>query len=440
MSEIKRKFLDESIIKLEHYQELGKEHRGNYVKGLALDCYLHPQSDRNAHYLGRDLLWSGRLKSAVQQFQRHLDLNSWWQAERSQSLIHMADALMRLGDEEKALAALHRAYDLEPTRREPFIALAEHYWRKGNSNDGELRVACAQRTAAYCAAAMQIPQNAFYANDTANYTWWPHEMMYWACWNLKKWQEARHHFDECVRYLPHKEKYQADRRFFYDKPMPVPFVSIIIPTLGRPEKLKRCLQAIKENAEYDQYEVIVIHDGEPVQDPNFYPTDVIVAQNPERLGVPKTVKKAVEMARGELVMFLGNDCVPDKAFLRNAVQKMYQETGQIFHGLVGLNDGVWDGRIASHWLASKKLLPLLDGELFHTGYNHVGCDNELTERVRKMGLYWYAEDAKLMHDHPIHKGMKEEDMDEVYKLAYSKTKEDRALLAERAKLFDFAVT
>jgi len=118
----------------------------------------------------------------------------------------------------------------------------------------------------------------------------------------------------------------------------LPMVSIVIPTLGREEKLKGLLEKIKENADYPNYEVIVERDSFK-----------------NRQGAPKTFKKGVKRSKGELVMYLGNDCVPEKGFLRLAVDKM-MNTFPDMDGLVGLNDGYWKGEVATHFLASKKLL------------------------------------------------------------------------------------
>jgi len=81
----------------------------------------------------------------------------------------------------------------------------------------------------------------------------------------------------------------------------------------------------------------------------------------------------------------------------------------------------------------------LQNEFFHTGYFHTGCDNELTERCKKIGKYVWAEEAKVYHDHPINDNFKEP-LDDVYKLAYrdDRRKHDLALLKERAKKFGFA--
>lgn len=419
--EAKRVFTDEIV--LEHYQE--SKDRSGYLKGLALDCFLHPDNDRNSHYFGRELLWTGRPKSAIRELERHIAMNKW-PAERSQSLIFLGEAYEAIGQNEKAIECWHKAYDVEPSRREPLIKLAEYYWKRQD----------AQRTAVYAAAAMEIAQNGFYANNTANYTWFPHEMMIWAKVVLKDHYNAKYHFDKALAYKPDDYKYLADRRFFYPAPDPYPFVSIIVPTLGRTVKLERLLRAIKENANYQKYEVIVIHDGEQEADIDY--CGARVYRNDERLGVPKTVKRAVELAKGELVMYLGNDCIPEADFLLNAVHAMYGEWGQNMDGLIGINDGYWHGEFATHWLASKKLLPHLGGEFFHTGYNHTGCDNELTEMCRKVGKYFWAENAKVYHDHPIQNGFKE-GVDEVYQIAYNseRMKHDRELLKERSELLGF---
>jgi hypothetical protein len=202
-------------------------------------------------------------------------------------------------------------------------------------------------------------------------------------------------------------------------------VSIVIPHLGRPDKLHRLLGAIKENAGWDNYEVLVGVDQFP----------------PNNIGAPKMVKQLVDQSRGSLVMFLGNDCVPEKDFLINAVYKMFS-TFPEGDGLVGLNDGFWrDGENFTHFLISKKLLPMLDGEVFHTGYFHTGCDNELMARCQKIGKAVWCEEAKIDHDHPVKTGFKAEDMDDVYKLAYQHDRvvHDTELLHERAKLLGFEV-
>ncbi len=201
-----------------------------------------------------------------------------------------------------------------------------------------------------------------------------------------------------------------------------PKVSICIPTLGRPEKLHRLLETIKAKAGYSNYEIIVKSDEMP----------------PNNQGAPKTFKRCVDESTGELVMFLGNDVVPQDNFLREAVWEMIRRFPEL-DGMVGLNDNYWqEQHVAPHFLISKKLLPALDGEFFHTGYNHTGCDNELRARVEMMGKYTFGKKAQIFHDHPMMAGSRAE-MDYLYEQAYSGPRHDAddKLYAERAKKYGF---
>jgi len=167
-------------------------------------------------------------------------------------------------------------------------------------------------------------------------------------------------------------------------------VSILIPYI-RPGSLMRCLTAIRGNAGVDlsSFETFTVEDE-------------------ERIGCPKMLKlmvnEVVFLKKAEAVMFLGDDTIPQKDFLKNAVKAMYRLPDG--WGLVGLNDQFHNGNeLATHWLAHLKLLPLLDYEFFHTGYRHCFCDNELILRCKDMGRYIWAEDAKIIHDNPMVKGM-----------------------------------
>jgi tetratricopeptide (TPR) repeat protein/glycosyltransferase involved in cell wall biosynthesis len=195
-----------------------------------------------------------------------------------------------------------------------------------------------------------------------------------------------------------------------------PLVSIIIPTLGREEQLQRLINLIETNAGWPLYEVLVEVDDWP----------------PNNQGVPRLVQRGVARARGELIMYLGTDCEPQRGFLLEAVHAMLRHF-PAYDGLIGLNDGIYtSGQVATHWLAGKALLPLLDGEFFHTGYHHVGCDNELTARCRKLRRYVWCEQARINHQHFSVTG---KELDETYRVGWQPelVERDRALLRRRAE-------
>lgn len=405
--ELKMCRVGRDVAYLEHFQNQETD-RAKYLSGLAWACYQQPGNDRNSHYFARELMYKGYYRSAIKEFKRHIDMNAW-DEERGQSMVFMANCYDALGMANEALKWWNLAFELTGNRREPLLSLA-YYWK---GKDKKYMVS------AYAAASLEIPNNGFYANRVSNYTFEPHALLYWA----KGWTGdifgARNHWMKCYDYHPNDPVFKRDFDYYFSKPM----VSIVIPSI-RPDRLKVCLEHIKNNSGYDNYEIIVEND-----DPD----------NPT--GATKLVKSGVEKSKGELVMFLGDDTIPEDNFLYHAVVAMHRHYPDL-DGLIGLNDMLWRGEIATHWLASKKLLPYLDGEFFHTGYYHVGCDSELTERCKKIGKYAWAENAKILHDHPSRHGWSDETYDKHYRRVYDADvmRRDRDLLFKRAKDIGFRVS
>lgn len=185
-------------------------------------------------------------------------------------------------------------------------------------------------------------------------------------------------------------------------------VSIIIPVI-RPEKAQRCQQAILDHCDQIDYETVVLIDK-------------------ERIGAPKMVKKLVEMSTCQKVMFLGDDTIPQQGFLKEALEAEKHLPGG--WGLVALNDGRNLPKEAAHWMCDKRLLPLIGGEFFHTGYWHCYCDSELSLRTQLLGKYVFAEKSRIIHEHPIFEGVP---TDKDYKRVYSPKflEHDRMLFYKR---------
>jgi len=187
-------------------------------------------------------------------------------------------------------------------------------------------------------------------------------------------------------------------------------ISIVLPWIRR-DKMKRCVRLINKNAGYPIHEILKKEDK-------------------KRVGCPKMVKKLVERSTGDLVCFLGDDTLPQKDFLKYAVEDM--DNFPFDWGLVGLNDGT--GRILpTHWLASKHLLPFLDDEFFHTGYNHCCCDQELLFRCENIQRYVYSQKAIVLHDHPILKGEATTDKDYLRVYSPEVRGPDQALFKRRSE-------
>lgn len=382
--EAHRKFLGKEVVYLEHFQN-HETNRSGYLKGLALDCYLHPDNDRNSHYFGRELLWTGRPKSAIKELTRHIAMNKW-QPERSQSAVYVGEAYKMLGDEEKAVEWWHGAFAIEAGRREPLIRLARHYWSKNDP----------QRTAAYASAALTIPLSNFYANDLNHYRQEPHELLYWALYALGNREASRYHFDRALEYQPTNSKYLHDYRVDHW----LPTVSVILPQLGREEGLARALKSI-ENLNYPK-ELI----------------GVTVIEGDET--VPEKVKKGVESTTGEFILFAANDVEfhPDSLIL--AILTAIQKGG---YKLVAMNSGTLE---CEHFIISRDILPELeDGLIFHTDFHHVGVDNYLWAQCDKLGQAARCEEARVEH---FHFSQGKGPWDEIYEKGWKNAEKDREVL------------
>jgi GT2 family glycosyltransferase len=192
------------------------------------------------------------------------------------------------------------------------------------------------------------------------------------------------------------------------KELNLPHLSFIIPTLGREEGLKRCVDSIKAlNYPQDRIEIIVKPDSFE-----------------DRKGVPLLLKQGYEEATGDWIVFASNDCefTPESINEALAVGK---------EGFVSFNTGALtfdSGNRCEHFMIRKDIIAKI-GEIFDTRYFHVGVDNLLSAKMDKLGIFIRAEKAVVNHYHWSKTG---EQMDEVYKLAWDeeKVKHDRDLLKE----------
>lgn len=198
-----RQYLDESIIKLEHYQNV-ETNRNGYLVGLALDCFNDPHNDRNAHYFARELMYKNRFKSAIEQFKIHIAMDKWPE-ERSQSAMHIGECYMYLGNPDESFKWYFKSVDICPNRREPFMKIAEHYFKLN----------APKHTILYAEAALLITETSFYSNYQPYYTNLPHELLYWAYWWIGNKEKSKEHYNIAYSMQPTNPKYMEDRKFYY---------------------------------------------------------------------------------------------------------------------------------------------------------------------------------------------------------------------------------
>jgi tetratricopeptide (TPR) repeat protein len=198
------KYLGPTVFRLEHWQEPNKEHRRQYLAGLVKDCYDNPGEDRQSHYCAREMFWTGRYRSAIKEFERHIAMDRW-PAERAQSWIFTGDAWGALGNKDEQMAAYNRAIWVDSGRREAYLRLAQHHRSRGDW----------QAADCYAAASLEIPQSDYYANDQRLYGSVPHEILSVAKGWLGDVAGAQEHLKRALDYEPFNEEAIQNSQFYF---------------------------------------------------------------------------------------------------------------------------------------------------------------------------------------------------------------------------------
>ena len=101
-----------------------------------------------------------------------------------------------------------------------------------------------------------------------------------------------------------------------------PYISIIIPTFGRPRQLSACLQAVaRMDYPSERFEVIVVDDGseKPPADvvALFFGLIDVTLLTQSHAGPSKARNTGAGQARGRWLAFIDDDCLPEAAWLKN---------------------------------------------------------------------------------------------------------------------------
>jgi GT2 family glycosyltransferase len=116
----------------------------------------------------------------------------------------------------------------------------------------------------------------------------------------------------------------------------LPFFSVVIPTYRRPDQLADCLEALA-GVDYplERFEVIVVDDGGGAARSGLGGSlnglDVTVVQTAHR-GPAAARNLGVARARGDLVAFTDDDCVPSRGWLRALAGHLAQDSGPVVGG------------------------------------------------------------------------------------------------------------
>lgn len=406
------------------------------------------EKPRYTFYLAKEFTYAGMYDEAIEKFKSYLPIANWM-PEKIRSLYELGECYYHKKDFEEATKWAFEAIRADNRYAEPYILLCRMAYDK---QDWNMAIAWAS-----IIPFLGKPTTMFF-DYLPSHTYLPYDYMQAAYHYLGNNDKARECLDKCMSYKPHERRYLNNWSIFHDE---VEKIGIIIPTLNRKERLTNCLKHIKENAFVKNYEIFIGVDGneeyfkelneELKEETNVtvilfgseYDSkdvhedgtdDRVDPVTVNRVGVPTIVEDLVDQAKlsgCKYVTYLGDDTEPLAGFL------VYAWKACEGKNLVAYNDKVWNGQIACHWFAPIDLRDKLGGFFFYKGYNHTGCDNELTDKANKKGLYAFADKAYVDHIHYIKNICSDKNKvaeeDDCYKIAWDgdKVRRDRELLKLR---------
>lgn len=205
------------------------------------------------------------------------------------------------------------------------------------------------------------------------------------------------------------------------------FCSIIIPTRERPAQLAKCLEALAQlDYPRDQFEVIVVDDGGGAALQSLCNCDrsfelTVVGQ--AHAGPAAARNFGATLARGELLVFIDDDCATTPSWLQRLVDRAIENPGCAVGGrtLNGVAGNLYSeasqlivevGYVqnnrdpdAARWFACNNLALPASG--FHAigGYDprfRTAEDSDLCDRWRMTGFRMvYVPEALLFHHHVL---------------------------------------
>lgn len=212
----------------------------------------------------------------------------------------------------------------------------------------------------------------------------------------------------------------------------LPVLSIVVPTFNRAALLPRVFAALLDQDFGGDYEILVVDDGSGDATPQVL--EEWARRNPLRLrtfaqknsGPARARNHGAEQARGQILVFIDDDCIAERSWLRELKQCIDATDAAAVAGTVVNDDEGWVGRyvnresVIDHVLSTDgSVLEVITGnvavrtEAFRRlgGFDETirvagGEDTEFSVRLRDSGLrIARAKQARVYHDSRV--GLKE---------------------------------
>lgn len=183
-------------LEIHHHPDPTKS-RAQYLPLLEMAVEEDPMDDRNRFYLGREYIYQGEMSKALEQFDQHLKISRWI-PERSAACRYMYQAT-------KDPSFLYQALREDPSRRENYIALAQHYYERNEW----------QACLSMCEAALAITDKPLdYLCEADAWSWLPYDLAAIALYNLGNPKAALEMGGVALNYKPEDDRLAANIKFY----------------------------------------------------------------------------------------------------------------------------------------------------------------------------------------------------------------------------------
>ncbi len=181
-------------------------------------------------------------------------------------------------------------------------------------------------------------------------------------------------------------------------------ISIVIPTRNRKNILKKCLVALNnQNYDFNKFEIVIIDDGsnqnnkKMIENLNLKPEVKYTYQ--EHAGPSTARNNGIKKARGKYIIFIDDDIIVNKEFIKSHIEKLKNNDRVIVHGPVIYTNDLNNPTSAEKKMrdfsnaffatgnASIKKEYLLKAGLFNERFKEYGWEDlEFGQRLKELDL------------------------------------------------------
>ena len=205
-------------------------------------------------------------------------------------------------------------------------------------------------------------------------------------------------------------------------------ISIITPSMGRPERLRKNLESVIYTTGGFDVELITVIDEDLDSLAVAAELSDKVIYRKHRQGAPSAWNDGAAIAEGDYFVLNADDVIYESGWVLAAMHIMIDELNG--YGLVGFNDMSPNAKgRGTHWMMSRDFaVDYNGGYMVYPGYDHNYTDWEVERRAAAINAYRWCEGAHVPHYHP---DWFKHEWDSVYERTRLHLSEDRALYDKR---------